>query len=159
MAQFQSSSGSQSPSIQEPLGSEKYMNEIAPSIWLGEGKAAAEDNLQILSKHNIKGVVSLGYYKTNWQFRKDPEHLILDIEDSPYVFITDFFAQAFRFMDEFLKNDNQSILIHCEQGRSRSGAMVIAYLMRQNKQSYPETLNKVLVHRKRVMPNIGFQIQ
>lgn len=37
--------------------------------------------------------------------------------------------------------------------------MVIAYLMKKYKQSYPETLNKVLVHRKRVMPNIGFQIQ
>lgn len=37
--------------------------------------------------------------------------------------------------------------------------MVIAYLMRRSKQSYPETLNRVLVHRKRVMPNIGFQIQ
>eukprot|EP00483_Globobulimina_turgida_P009057 UN09075 len=37
--------------------------------------------------------------------------------------------------------------------------MVIAYLMKKYKQSYPETLNKVLLHRKRVMPNIGFQIQ
>lgn len=52
-----------------------------------------------------------------------------------------------------------SVLVHCEQGRSRSGAMVIAYLMKKNRQSYPETLNKVLIHRKRVMPNIGFQIQ
>eukprot|EP00483_Globobulimina_turgida_P005315 UN05325 len=36
--------------------------------------------------------------------------------------------------------------------------MVIAYLMKKYKPSYPETLNKVLLHRKRVMPNIGFHI-
>merc|ERR1712087_1050456 len=31
--------------------------------------------------------------------------------------------------------------------------------MRRHRLSYPETLKRVLVHRKRVMPNIGFQIQ
>ena len=95
------------------------MDEVAPSIWLGEGKAAHEDNLHILSKHNIKGVVSLGYFKPNWQFRKDPDprHLILDIDDSPYAFITDFFSEAFKFMDTVLKNPNRGVLVHCEQGR------------------------------------------
>jgi len=135
------------------------MDEVAPSIWLGEAKAAIDDNLHILAKHNIKGVVSLGYRQGNWQFRRDPKHLILDIDDSPYAFITDHFSKTFEFMDNILKRPNSSVLVHCEQGRSRSGAMVIAYLMRRNKQSYPETLNKVLLHRKRVMPNIGFQIQ
>jgi len=137
------------------------MDEVAPSIWLGSKKAALEDNLPLLKKHNIKGVVSLGAYEPNWQFREDPypEHLILKIADSPYAFITDLFSEAFKFMDRILKKPSHAVLVHCEQGRSRSGAMVIAYLMKKHKQSYPETLNKVLVHRKRVMPNIGFQIQ
>jgi len=150
----------QSSSMQPPnLGHEKFMDEVAPNIWLGSKKAAEEDNLPLLSKHHIKGVVSLGACGPNWQFRKDPEHKILEIADSPYAFITDLFSEAFKFMDRILKNPNHSVLVHCEQGRSRSGAMVIAYLMKKHKQSYPETLNKVLVHRKRVMPNIGFQIQ
>merc|ERR1711997_143277 len=72
--------------------------------------------------------------------------------------ITDYFNEVFKFIDDIIKEEG-SVLIHCEQGRSRSGAMVIAYLMKKNNQSYPETLNKVLAQRKRVMPNIGFQIQ
>ena len=88
--------------------------------------------------------------------------MLLNIDDSPYVFITDYFDEVFKFIDATIMNkgnSKRSVLVHCEQGRSRSGAMVIAYLMKKYKQSYPETLNKVLVHRKRVMPNIGFQIQ
>jgi len=135
------------------------MDEVAPSIWLGEAKAAKEDNLAILHRHNIKGVVSLGYHEGHWQHRPEPKHLILDIDDSPYAFITDYFSKTFKFIEDVLKNPNHAVLIHCEQGRSRSGAMVIAYLMKKNNQSYPETLNKVLAQRKRVMPNIGFQIQ
>eukprot|EP01084_Bolivina_argentea_P186374 321272_1 len=144
---------------------EKYMDEVSPCIWLGEKRAAYDSEIETLKKHNICGVVSIGYYQEWWKFRPNPKHLLLNIEDSPYVFITDYFSQVFKFIDEILekekdKNNTQSsVLIHCEQGRSRSGAMVIAYLMKKYKQSYPETLNKVLLHRKRVMPNIGFQIQ
>eukprot|EP01083_Nonionella_stella_P005322 15375_1 len=137
---------------------ELYMDEVAPSIWLGEKRAAHDAEIETLKKHNICGVVSIGYYQEWWQFRENPKHLILPIEDSPYVFITDYFSEVFKFIDDMLSKRGK-VLVHCEQGRSRSGAMVIAYLMKKYKQSYPETLNKVLVHRKRVMPNIGFQIQ
>mmetsp|Transcript_42005 Transcript_42005/g.67528 ORF Transcript_42005/g.67528 Transcript_42005/m.67528 type:complete len:303 (-) Transcript_42005:2308-3216(-) len=138
---------------------ELYMDEVAPSIWLGEKRAAYDAELETLKKHNICGIVSIGYYQEFWKFREKPKHLLLNIEDSPYVFITDYMNEVFKFIDDTLKVGQQAVLIHCEQGRSRSGAMVIAYLMKKYKQSYPETLNKVLLHRKRVMPNIGFQIQ
>jgi hypothetical protein len=156
-------------------GHETYMDEVAPNIWLGDKRSAFDTEIPTLQKHNICGVVSIGYYQEWWKFRKEPKHLLLNVEDTPYVFITDYFDQVFKFMDEFLESDaepvhnsakgkkakkrGKAVLLHCEQGRSRSGAMVIGYLMKKYKQPYPETLNKVLVHRKRVMPNIGFQIQ
>merc|ERR1712013_857910 len=109
-------------------------------------------------KHGISHVVSVGFYQEWWKFRESPRHLLLSVGDSPYAFITEHFSEVFSFIDEALSL-SQSVLVHCEQGRSRSGALVIAYLMRRHRQSYPETLKRVLVQRKRVMPNIGFQIQ
>merc|ERR1719411_1484424 len=144
------------------MGHVAYMDEVAPCIWLGEKRAADDPQVDTLKKYNICGVVSIGCHREWWQFRDNPKHLLLNIEDSPYVFITDYFDEVFKFIDDVIitKGDRKrSVLIHCEHGRSLSGAMVIAYLMKKYKQSYPETLNKVLVHRKRVMPNIGFQIQ
>lgn len=134
------------------------MDEVAPSIWLGEKRAAFDSEVETLKKHGISSVVSVGFYQEWWKFRDSPRHLLLSISDSPYAFITEHFAEVFKFMDDALQKQ-QAVLVHCEQGRSRSGALVIAYLMRRHKQSYPETLKQVLVHRKRVMPNIGFQIQ
>ena len=162
MAQETASSSSLNFKAQHEL----YMDEVAPRIWLGEKRAAYDAEIDTLKKHNICGIVSIGYFQEFWKFRDKPKHLLLNIEDSPYVFITDYFNEVFKFIDSILNNNvndnnnnSSSILIHCEQGRSRSGAMVIAYLMKKYQQSYPETLNQVLVNRKRVMPNIGFQIQ
>jgi len=134
------------------------MDEVAPSIWLGEKRAAFDSEVETLKKHNISHVVSVGFYQEWWKFRDSPRHLLLSVGDSPYAFITEHFSEVFKFIDEALSH-SQSVLVHCEQGRSRSGALVIAYLMRRHRLSYPETLKRVLVHRKRVMPNIGFQIQ
>ncbi len=109
-----------------------------------------------LQKHKTQN--KKGCFQEWWQFRREPKHMLLPLEDTPFVFITDYFAKVFRFMNEALEAGN-GVVVHCEQGRSRSGALVIAFLMKRNKTKYPETLNKILLHRKRVMPNIGFQIQ
>lgn len=146
------------PSSSQALGHATYMDEVAPSIWLGEKRAAFDSEVETLKKHGISHVVSVGFYQEWWKFRDSPRHLLLSVSDSPYAFITEHFSEVFKFMDDALSS-KQSVLVHCEQGRSRSGALVIAYLMRRHRQSYPETLKQVLVQRKRVMPNIGFQIQ
>jgi len=153
MAQLQ-----EPPPSAQALGHATYMDEVAPSIWLGEKRAAFDSEVETLKKHGISHVVSVGFYQEWWKFRDSPRHLLLSVGDSPYAFITEHFSEVFKFMDDALSL-KQSVLVHCEQGRSRSGALVIAYLMRRHRQSYPETLKQVLVHRKRVMPNIGFQIQ
>lgn len=137
---------------------EKYMDEVHPNVWLGHYEAALDDQIAILRKHKITHIVSIGKFEEWWTTRKDPKHLLLAMKDSPFVFVTDYFGQAFPFMDEAL-NAGCGVLVHCEQGRSRSSAIVIAYLMKKLQKKYPETLNKVLLHRKKVMPNIGFQIQ
>jgi hypothetical protein len=164
------------------------MDEVHPNLWLGSYEAALDDQLPLLEKLGISRVVSVGCYQDWWQFRSTPRHLLVPIDDSPFVFISDFFEAVFRHIDEALdgsdgsdeikssslgavsvsvvkkrlsspRGSSSGVLVHCTQGKSRSGALVIAYLMHKQHKGYSEVLNAVLQHRKKVMPNIGFQIQ
>eukprot|EP01084_Bolivina_argentea_P009613 17933_1 len=66
--------------------------EFSKMTALNDDISLLQTEINTLKKHNICGVVSIGYYQEWWQFRKDPIHYLLNIEDSPYVFITDYFC-------------------------------------------------------------------
>ncbi|OAL54512.1 phosphatases II [Pyrenochaeta sp. DS3sAY3a] len=51
------------------------------------------------------------------------------------------------------------VLIHCLQGISRSGAVIIAVLMRRFSLPYPDALDMARVYRPVVSPNEGFATQ
>jgi hypothetical protein len=51
------------------------------------------------------------------------------------------------------------VLVHCQQGVSRSCAVVTAYLMAQNGRSVVEALEYVQKRRPQAQPNIGFMAQ
>lgn len=52
----------------------------------------------------------------------------------------------------------ERVLVHCIEGRSRSGAIIIAYLMKQHKWTYDFTLAHVRKQRF-AQPNKGFEFQ
>ncbi|KAI3643885.1 hypothetical protein MP228_010049 [Amoeboaphelidium protococcarum] len=64
--------------------------------------------------------------------------------------VAQYFKQAFAFIDQS-KRDGSSVLIHCKQGLSRSAALMIAYMMHQNKW----TFNQAYDHVKRKSPSIS----
>ncbi|KAI3633868.1 hypothetical protein MIR68_008200 [Amoeboaphelidium protococcarum] len=64
--------------------------------------------------------------------------------------VAQYFQQAFAFIDQS-KRDGSSVLIHCKQGLSRSAALMIAYMMHQNKW----TFNQAYDHVKRKSPSIS----
>ncbi|KAI9678000.1 MAG: hypothetical protein M1817_005944 [Caeruleum heppii] len=51
------------------------------------------------------------------------------------------------------------VLVHCEMGISRSGMMVVAYLMRKQRRGRDEVLADVRAKRARVKPNSNFMDQ
>ncbi|EEB98758.1 hypothetical protein MPER_01682, partial [Moniliophthora perniciosa FA553] len=51
----------------------------------------------------------------------------------------------------------ESVLIHCQQGISRSTAILIAYLIRYQNQSYDSALAMIKKKRACAKPNEGFE--
>lgn len=51
------------------------------------------------------------------------------------------------------------VLVHCDLGISRSGTVVVAYLMRKQHKSRDEVLTEVQAKRKRVRPSTNFMRQ
>lgn len=57
------------------------------------------------------------------------------------------------------EKDNAKVLVHCAAGSSRSGAIVVAYVMRQQRMRYADALEFVQKVRSVVLPNPGFADQ
>ena len=50
------------------------------------------------------------------------------------------------------------ILVHCNQGRSRSGSFIIAYMMETKGLSYDEALALARIKRPTISPNDAFEV-
>jgi len=82
----------------------------------------------------------------------------LAISDYTDQQILDYFDEAHQFIEE-AKAHHKRILIHCEQGISRSPTIVISYLMKYHHKTLREALNLVKERRPIASPNIGFMHQ
>ncbi|TDL29544.1 phosphatases II [Rickenella mellea] len=85
-------------------------------------------------------------------------HLRIPIEDVDYADLLIYLPVACRFIHQAM-NEGGIILVHCEQGLSRSAAVVSAYLMYSRRMRATEALDFVRRVREQVWPNPGFQEQ
>uniref|UniRef100_A0A6B2LMX6 protein-tyrosine-phosphatase n=1 Tax=Arcella intermedia TaxID=1963864 RepID=A0A6B2LMX6_9EUKA len=83
--------------------------------------------------------------------------LRLDWDDEPYQELKQL-REAILFLHEAL-HAGQNALIHCGQGKSRSGAMLVAFLMAKMGLSYDEALAVAKSKRPIIKPNQGFEDQ
>lgn len=137
-----------------------------------------------LNEYGITHVLSLTSVKDcpnpGWQ-DLGIEHLLVDIEDNPYEDILICLDGLCAWIDHTLgrgsKNDrgkedqdansnehlmntrNHKVLVHCVQGFSRSGAIIVAYLMRSLSMSYDTVLALAREYRPSIAPNSGFAEQ
>ena len=91
-------------------------------------------------------------------------HLMIPLEDSSNSNLIDHFDDTYKFIHEHLQKDH-NILIHCKSGRSRSVAVMIAYLQRKHYETsiLPQSLpindaqNKMKEYRESVTELIRIQ--
>lgn len=76
-------------------------------------------------------------------------------EDDENTDLSNYFFQVHAVIAKAVKMDKK-ILVHCAAGISRSPALVIAYLMIENKWSFEKALEFVKSKRYFIRPNDGF---
>ncbi|KAJ3043480.1 hypothetical protein HDV00_004869 [Rhizophlyctis rosea] len=143
-----------SPEIRESLATP--LNEVVPGLYLGN--LAAATDYDILKTHKITHVVQV--LDEDWEpFASEGiQYHKIRIDDSPDERITQFLDNAFDFIDSALAAGGV-VLVHCQMGQSRSGAVMVGWIMRRDGIGYDEALRKVRERRLCVKPNEGFEKQ
>lgn len=132
-------------------------SEITERLFLGSETVAKDSKL--LKKHgithilNCAGTVCPEYFPTMFQYRT------LFLADGRNEDISCLFYDVIDWMNDALKNEEHKIFVHCQQGVSRSSAMLICYLMWERDQPFTTTHQFVKDRRGVSSPNTGFTYQ
>jgi atypical dual specificity phosphatase len=126
--------------------------QIDKHLYISDQDAAR--NLDHLKKEGIKKILIAGSYLQPW-FLNDFDYKQLAWEDSLKQKILPDLDEALRF----LQNTKQKTLVHCAQGISRSGSLIVAYLMKKHSISYDEALQMARSKSPRICPNPSFETQ
>ena len=155
------------------------MDEFYPRLFIGSLKSAY--NPRSILKYKITHIVNtcqvenafengiesaLKYSKIKDLDRiRDIEQLKVDdikyhricIPDKIDTNIDDYFEQTHLFIKKALLENDARILIHCQQGISRSSTICISFLMKELNMTLDDAFEMVLQARPRIKPNRGFQ--
>eukprot|EP00466_Bigelowiella_natans_P019488 jgi/Bigna1/144388/aug1.87_g19096 len=135
-----------------------FKNEIIEGkMWLGNLAQARKQSW--LTEKGITHVCCI----TQWGegakfFPSNFEYFAIDIEDKPGCDLLQHLEQAVSFIEEAIEEGGK-VYVHCNQGRSRSGTVVVAYFIRKYHLSVEAALKRVQEKRPVVCPNEGFLLQ
>lgn len=128
------------------------LQHIIDNIYLGDYRAA--DNPTILSQYNITHIINCAFNLPC----KYPQYkyLALNLKDEVTQEILDKMEESYQFIKQ---NSSSNILVHCVFGKSRSGSVVLYYLMKEKGMKYQEAYDFVHKIRSVLSPNEGFKRQ
>lgn len=111
----------------------RHMQEIIPGLFLGPYSSAQRHSLTSLKEHGISHIICVRqdiekqYIKPQIQDLKIT-YLTLNIADTVTENIIRYFPMVKQFVDDALQH-NGKVLIHGNNGISRSATLVLAYVM------------------------------
>jgi len=130
-------------------------NEVFKNVYLGSINSVYD--IENLKKHNIKNVISV-IADFEPPYPKDFNYLVINALDTVNTDLTNIFDITNTIINDSLNKD-ESILIHCYAGRSRSVAIVIAYIIDTFGMDYENALKSVKKSRSIAEPNEKFKEQ
>ncbi|GAA6213856.1 dual specificity protein phosphatase 9-like [Lates japonicus] len=133
-------------------------NQVWPNLYIGD-VSVARDKATLSSlgiTHILNAAAGRHRINTGQQFYSDLEVEYHGVEaaDHPEFNLQPFFSPAAQFIDSALKK-NGKVFVHCAMGVSRSGGLVLAYLMICHGLSLVEAIIAVRLNRD-IGPNSGF---
>lgn len=131
-----------------------FPSRVRRNIFVGGSTSAEESILQDL---RIEAVVNAGAQEARLDeaFPDRSNYLYLDFEDELGVVLAPYIARAIPFLQATV-DAGKRVLVHCQQGRSRSVSLVVAYLMATENLSFDEALESVQLARPIAQPNPSF---
>ena len=110
-----------------------------PTIYLGSYTPAMD--LDSLELRGITHILCAGSFMRP-AFPDDFQYLTVDVHDSPDQDISQFFDEAYDFIEKANKSKG-TIFIHCAAGISRSTTLACAYLMKKFHKPFSHILAKI----------------
>ena len=129
------------------------IDHIIDNIYLGDFRTA--DDINILKEYNITHIINCAFNLPN-RFPNEITYKRLDLRDEPNQPIIEKLEEAYEFIKE---NKDKNIFVHCVFGKSRSGSVVIFYIMKEKKLNFQDAKNYVKNIRNIVEPNAGFELE
>jgi len=134
-------------------------SERAPEPAIGAlyiGSMEAVHNLDLLRAHGITHLVQV--LEVPWLPQSEDAGFAcyrIDIEDRSSAALQPHLEAACNYIRAALgRGDN--VLVHCQQGVSRSASIVIAYLIRERSMTYDAAFDLLKRRRQCIKPNSGF---
>jgi len=129
-------------------------SEINPSfLYLGSyDNASKKDQLNCIGITHILNVAD----ELENKFPGEYVYKRCGVNDTPMDSISHYFDDAINFINDARKDPKNRVLVHCAMGISRSSAITIAWLMKENKWNYETARNFVKSKRYSISPNSGF---
>ena len=127
-------------------------DEIDKGLWLGS--YASANNEVGLKALNIKNILIVG----DNMHPRFPDQFVykqIQIADEEESDIFSHLPELVRFIEDCVKRD-ESILVHCMGGVSRSASVVTAYVMKKYGWGFEKAVAYVRGKRSCVYPNTGF---
>ncbi|XP_028278694.1 dual specificity protein phosphatase 13B isoform X3 [Parambassis ranga] len=140
-------------SLDMSLERERRRRHQAQTLSVARDKAALSS---LGVTHILNAAAGRHRINTGLQFYSDlqVEYLGVEAADHPEFNLQPFFSSAAQFIDSALKKEGK-VFVHCAMGVSRSGALVLAYLMICQGLSLVEAITAVRLNRD-IGPNSGF---
>ena len=107
------------------FGENDDISNVYPNIYISNYSTST--NLKILKENRITHIIS-AIPKYDKPFPELFNYLHIPVYDDDTQHITSHFDKTNKFIEDAL-NANQSVLIHCMEGRSRSVSIFIAFLI------------------------------
>jgi hypothetical protein len=139
--------------LQAAVVQDNVPTEVCEGLFIGSVHAGF--NVEALKEKRITHVLNLaGNYAT---FPEDFTYLSISVRDKEHSNLLSCLPIAMVFIDGGVKVGG--VLVHCSGGRSRSPAVVVAYLMIRKKLSFQDAHARVKALRPVVSLNAGFEEQ
>ncbi|XP_026233573.1 dual specificity protein phosphatase 14 isoform X2 [Anabas testudineus] len=128
------------------------VSQVCPGLYLSGLDSAL--NVSVLTSRNITLIVNAsGLEDVSYPQLDNLQVLHVPIQDHPHAPLKQYFDPV---AERIHQNQTGKTLVHCTAGRSRSPALIMAYLMRFQGLSLRQAHEVLLQNRPFIRPNAGF---